>query len=276
LSTANGLAISVHGDLHVVQFLTNGTVAVFPAAANGNVAPERVESTYTNDLLAVASDSRVNDFVLSRRSGPAAVVVILPGTTTPAYAWNAPGFTKSASVAVDTQGNLVVAGYDASGNALVETMGTSTSLSAPEVVHTLSGPNTGLLPGDLENFGSNLSSLAVDPYSGELYVYTYSDASAKAQVSVFPAGSSGNVKPTRVIAGALTQIGPPGELNNKISVAADGRLFVAEANNRILVFSPGVSGDVAPAQIIQDSTIGTTAVAQGGIAVRFCSCQCPR
>ena len=92
-------------------------------------------------------------------------------------------------------------------------------------------------------------------------------------MSVFPAGANGNVKPSRVISGNFTQVGAPGELVNKISVSADGRLFDAEANNRILVFAPGASGNVPPSQIIQDSTLGTTQVAQGGIAVRSCHCQ---
>jgi len=75
-----------------------------------------------------------------------------------------------------------------------------------------------------------------------------------------------------VIAGALTHIGPPGTLNNKIAVSADGRLYVAEANNRILVFAPGASGNVPPSQIIEDSTIGSTQVDAGGIGVRSCQC----
>lgn len=272
LSTANGLSISVHGDLHVVQFLTNGTVAVFPPAAAGNTAPERIESTYTNDLLAVATDSHVNDFALSRREGPAAIAVILNKSTVPAYSINAPGFQASGGLAVDEDNNLIVAGYDSSYNGFVETLGTSLSLSAPGVVRTLGGVNTGLLPGNSEDFSNNTISVAVDPESGELYIYTFSPSSGQSKVSVFPVRSNGNVKPSRVISGALTQIGAPGELNNKIAVSADGRLFVAEPNDRILVFAAGAAGNVTPAQIIQDSTLGKASMGQGGIAVRSCGC----
>jgi len=272
LSTTNGMAISVHGDLHVVQFLTNGTVAVFPAAADGDEAPQRVESTYTNDLLAVATDARVDDFALSRREGPAAIAVILADKTTPSYSFNAPNFGQSDSLAVDTDDNLLVGGYDASGNALVETIGIASSLSSPATVRSLAGPDTGMLPGDSSNFSNNQISIAVDPVSDELYVYTYSDATGHAEVSVFPPRASGDVKPTRVIAGPLAQLESPGELNNKIAVASDGRLFVAEPNDRILVVAPGVTGNVAPAQTIQDSALGKTAVPQGGIGVRSCSC----
>jgi hypothetical protein len=279
-STVNGVAISIHGYLHVLQFLTNGTVAVFPPNANGNVSPDRIESTETNDLLAIATDASVNDFVLSRRSGPAAITVFQAGTTLPAASFNAPGFDLAGgALAIDSQNNLIVGGYFATTvgsdqvfNPLIETLGTNASIKNPTVVRKLSGPKTGLLPGSSADYSNDQLSTAVDPFNGELYVYNYDYATQRRQISVFASGASGNVAPVRVISGALTQIGPPGELNNKIAVSADGRLFVAEANDRILVFAPGASGNVPPAQVIQDATIGAGAVAQGGIGVRSCSC----
>jgi hypothetical protein len=274
LTTANGVSISIHGDLHVVQFLTNGTVAVFHGDGHGNVAPSRIESVLNNDLVAVATDARVNDFALSRRDGVAAVSVTRPQATRADYSFVAPGFSlESGSLAIDGDDDLVVGGYDPSDNALIETMGTSESLGEPKVVRQLAGAKTGIFPGDFADYSSNTISIATDPTTGELYVYNYSYANHQQQVSVFPARASGNVAPSRVIAGPLTQIGPPGELNNKIAVSADGRLFVAEANDSILVFAPGAVGNVAPAQIIQDSTIGNATVAQGGIGVRSCACQ---
>ena len=55
-----------------------------------------------------------------------------------------------------------------------------------------------------------------------------------------------------------------------IAVSSDGRLFVLEPNNRILVFAPGANGDLRPSQIIEDAgpveTLGT------GIAVRSVDC----
>jgi hypothetical protein len=55
-------------------------------------------------------------------------------------------------------------------------------------------------------------------------------------------------------------------VGNKIGISSDGRLFVAEPNRRILVFAPGATGNVAPSQVIEDSTSGPAG--QGGIAVR--------
>ena len=271
LSTANSLSFAHDGSLHILQFLTNGTVAVFTSDATGNVAPQRLESTYTNDLIALATDTRDVDFVLSRRSGPATIIVVLPGQTTPAFSLSIPEAGQSAGLSIDTDNNLVVGGYDQNYNPVVATL--NSSAPSATALRAIYGSNTGLYSSNFQNFGSNAMSLAVDPISGELYVYNYSPATGDRQISVFAPRASGDVQPTRVIRGAATQIGGPGQLNSKIAVSADGRLYVAEANNQILVFAPGVSGNVAPSQIIIDSTTAGQTVAQGGIGVRSCSCQ---
>src|SRR5262249_47303997 len=73
--------------------------------------------------------------------------------------------------------------------------------------------------------------------------------------------NSGNVRPVRLLTGAATGITRPGLIGtDKIALSSDGRLFVAEPNNRILVFAPGARGNVAPSQVIQDSSIGSTQV----------------
>jgi hypothetical protein len=276
LTTANSVSVSINGYLHVLQVLTNGTIAVFLPNANGNVAPNRIESVLNNDLVAEATDRAVNDFALSRRDGNAAISVTEPSTDRAEDAFVAPEFGQACALAIDKDNNLMVGGYDENNNALIETMGTSVSLGAPSVVRQLTGPNTGLFPGDIPDFINNTMSIATDPVNGELFVYNYSPTEHKQEIRVFRQGASGNVHPVRVISGPLTQIGPPGQLNNKIAVASDGRLFVAEANNKILVFSPGARGNVSPAQIIQDSTIGNAEVGAGGIGVRSCKCSEPR
>ena len=105
-----------------------------------------------------------------------------------------------------------------------------------------------------------------------LAVYNTTADHTVIQVSIFARGASGNVAPSRVISGPLTGIGAPGYAGaGKISVSADGRLFVAESGGRILVFAAGASGNTAPAQIITDPALGSAG--QGGIAVRSCLCQ---
>ena len=273
LSTANSVSISVNGYLHVLQFLTNGTVDIFLPADNGNVTPNRIESVLNNDLVALATDRSVNDFVLSNRSGPGEISVTEPSTTRAEFAFVAPGYNFASALAIDKDNNLVVGGYDSDLNALIQTMDTSVSLSSPTVIRTLAGANTSIYPMTAGDFTHNAMSLAVDPENGELYVYSYSASKGSRKISIFSRGASGNVPPLRVISGPRTMIGIPGTLTNKIAVSADGRLFVAEANNTILVFAPGAHGNVAPAQIIADSTLGATTVGSAGIGVRSCSCQ---
>ena len=272
LTTANSVAVSVNGYLHVLQFLTNGTVDIFLPADNGNVVPNRIESVLNNDLIGLAIDRNVNDFVLSNRDGGGAITVTEPSTTKAEFAFFAPGYNFGAALAIDNDDNLVVGGYDFDLNPLIETMDTSASLGSPNVVRTLAGPNTGIFQGTPADFTHNDMSMAVDPENGELFVYNYSPTQNTQQISIFRRGASGNVAPKRVISGSNTMIGPPGHLTNKIAVSNDGRLFVAEANNTILVFAPGARGNVAPSQIITDSTLGATQLGAAGIGVRSCHC----
>ncbi len=78
------ISISPNDYLHVSQFLTNGTVNLFPPDSSGNAAPSRTISTYTNDLVAIATDSNNTDFILSNREGSSEVVVVPNNATTPA------------------------------------------------------------------------------------------------------------------------------------------------------------------------------------------------
>lgn len=86
-------------------------------------------------------------------------------------------------------------------------------------------------------------------------------------MSIFAAKANGDVRPIRIISGPATGITGPGlPPGNKIAISSDGRLFVAEPNLRILAFAPGARGNVAPSQVIEDSTPGP--VTFGGIALR--------
>ena len=274
LSTARAIAISPYDFLHVLQFLTNGTENLFPPNSHGDRAPSRTITAFTNDLIALAIDSDITDFILSNRQRPNAIVVVRNDGTTPIGTFYDPDLGSAWGLAMDQHNNLLVAGYDANGAATIDTYATSRSRTAPVRIRRLQGDATGLLPGDPASFSGNTIAIALDPESQELYVYNTDTDFSTIQVSVFPSHANGNVAPTRVIRGSATQIGVPGFLGaNKIAVSADGRLFDAEPNNRILVFAPGADGNVPPAQIIQDSTIGGAQIDQGGVAVR--SCRCP-
>ncbi len=277
LQTSRALAVSINGYLHTAQFLTNGSVTIFTGTANGNVSPSRTAQVGTNDLVAIAIDSRVNDFVVSNRPGVPTILVLPAGSSgfqsNPVVIQDT-NLQSAGALAIDRSGDLLVGGYDSSGICTIDTFATSQTLKSPPLLRTLKGVVTGLFP--LNNRAALLDnplSIAVDPSTNELYVYNTSDRGA-IQVSIFASKAFGNVAPIRLISGAATGITGPGFIGtDKIALSSDGRLFVAEPNDRILAFAPGASGDAAPSQIIQDATLGSTQVGQGGIAVRSCLCQ---
>jgi hypothetical protein len=276
LATARTLAVSPHGDLHVSQFLTNGSFAVFPPQATGNTAPLRSVFTDTNDLTSIAVDADLHDFVLTVR--PDFRVEVFPngavGPQPPSaeVAIRDPNLAALASIAVDQDEDLLIAGYQPDGQARIDTFDTGTTLGAQTtIVRSIVGAQTGLQAGSTSKFETSTLSIAVNRHTGELFVF---NASAQGrpvldQVSVFSARASGDVPPARVIAGPLTGIAGAGVLGtNKIAVAGNGELFVAEPNDTILVFASQASGNVAPRSRITDLTLGSGTADEGWIAVR--------
>ena len=269
LETAGPMVISKNHFFHVAQFLTNSTVDIFPRKAEGNEAPSRsFMLTTTNDLLSIAVDSHLNDFVLSVRPSEAGVYVVPKNSsgpvTSPVHITD-PNVVQYVSIAIDSDDNLLIAGYDARGTALIDTLGTSRSLTAPPLLRSLTGSRTGLLPaGGL--FARNTMTITVDPDTDELFVFNATMDLTQSQVRVFSAKARGDVRPVRTISGPATGLTASGLPGNTIAVSSDGRLLVAAPTLRILAFAPGARGNVAPSQVIDDSTAGPTT--QGGIAVR--------
>ncbi len=269
LSSARSLALSVNGLLHVVQFLTNGSFSVFQSDATGNTAPTRTVFTDTNDLTGIALDSHLHDYVLSIRGGPRVLVYRggASGQQPSEAVITDPALAVVAGIAVDPDDNLLIAGYQADGQARVDTYNTGTTLgTSTKLIRSLVGARTGLLPGSTNMFDSETLSIAVNPVTGELFVFS---SSTKSEVSVFSRWASGDVPPERVILGPLTKIVGTGVLGtNKIAVAGDGRLFVAQPNDTVLVFASNASGNVAPLTEITDRSPGLGTQDEGGIAVR--------
>jgi sugar lactone lactonase YvrE len=82
-------------------------------------------------------------------------------------------------------------------------------------------------------------------------------------ILAFAPGVSGDCAPVRAISGAQTGlgttwvIGSPAPLDAGIAFDAAGNLYVASTqNSAILVFAPGVSGDVAPIRTISGAATG--------------------
>ncbi len=266
---ANSIAVSSHGFPRVSEF-DESSVLVFSPSSNGNVAPYRSEGVGIPDDMSVATDGTY-DYVMSVREYQSQIYIT---SGSPRGNFFVPGLFNTGSaryggLAVTPQRNVVAAGYDASGQALVEVLGTPSSFTNPPVLQQIAGPATGLLPLDPNDGNHNPISVATDPTTGEIYVYTYNNATGARQVSVFAAGATGNVSPTRVISGSNTQLGTPGVLNNKIAVSSVGQLYVAEGVNQVLVFAAKANGNVAPVQVIVDPSAPTNPQGfSAGIAVR--------
>src|ERR1700692_1483226 len=229
----------------------------------------------TNDLESIAVDSHLNDFVMVvRPSGPPVQVVPVnsSGLVPHPIAISDPNIIQYVSLAVDDEDNLLIAGYDTRGAVIIDTLGTGRSITSPALLRSLTGSKTGLLPAT-GGFARNDMTIALDPVTNELCVYNATTDLTHIQVSVFAAKASGDVAPVRTISGPATGITGPGfeAGTNKMAIFARGRLFVSEPNGRILVFAPGATGNVAPSQVIEDST--SVPAAQGGIAGRSCPSQ---
>ncbi len=270
LFDGNSIAISAHGFPRTTQFLSGPPVTVFTPNATGNAIPYRSEGVGGDDLMSIATDG-TNDYVLRANGGGQAFVDITHASKV-AYTFAVPGvfaLKRAGGVALSIDKNLIVAGYDSTGTPLVETLSTAANPGSPAVLRTISGPLTRLLPQSPNDFLHNSLSVATNPVTGEISVYSYSDDFHSQQISVFPALANGDVPPSRVIFGPSTGIGAPGLKNNKIAVGADGRLYDAESNNTILVFAPDARGNTAPIQTIVDPSAPQNAdFGQAGIAVR--------
>ncbi len=91
-----------------------------------------------------------------------------------------------------------------------------------------------------------------DP-AGTIYV---SDGATHG-IDVFPAGSNGNVAPSRTISGPLTGMGAGGEGPDDVKVDSHGDVWASNfRSDSITEYAPGASGNVAPICDISGSNTG--------------------
>jgi DNA-binding beta-propeller fold protein YncE len=103
-----------------------------------------------------------------------------------------------------------------------------------ELIHTLEGQHTRI---------RHPTSIAAE-FDGTFYIADAGTTTDRPRVEWFSAGQNGNVFPNRVISGPHTGITSPSGL----ALDGSGRLFVVDqATNKVLVFEPDATDDVAPA-----------------------------
>jgi sugar lactone lactonase YvrE len=126
----------------------------------------------------------------------------------------------------------------------------------PNTIATIHGSNTHL---------NNPGPIAVDA-AGTIYAINVGAQGDAAFITIYAAGSNGNVAPKTMIAGPATRLDGP----TAIAADAHGNIYLTTAgaqrgNDSILIFSAGSSGNASPARII--SGAATRVRLPAGIAV---------
>lgn len=229
IAGASSLIVQPHG----VAVMSDGTILVANTAPTG---------AFTSDILIFTP--------LTSTTSPA-LAFIIAGNLTNLNSPNGVAFDSNKQIFVTNRNNGTITAYPLPTASPTPTAAPSTSASpsptpnpsaspsptpvpfsnnvAPSV--TIGGAATGLIAPTGIALDANNVIYVVDPDNGN------------PSVRVFAAGANGNVIPTRVIAGALTQLSNP--LDVKVDSA--GNIYVTDSGaNKMLIFGPGATGNVAP------------------------------
>ena len=270
----SGIGRDASGRIYVTNGGTN-TVTIYAAGANGNVPPLAViggSNTKLTNPHALALDAGGKIYVLnSALNGRSSITVYPPlGTNTgilneapvAAIAGSKTGLAVPAGIALDSQGNIYVANeepiisrkfYDY-GRITVYPAGSNGNI-APAT--TISGLKTGLaLPvGIAVDSGGNI-------YVGNVYT---TNTNRFSSITVYSAGSKGDVAPIAVVAGSNTGLGYPEgiALDSRGNLYTDG--YIEGVGNTVDVYPAGSNGNVFPAATIAGLDTGLQFT--GGIAL---------
>jgi alpha-beta hydrolase superfamily lysophospholipase len=209
LRTAFSLAVDPSGNIYVGTSIGNdGPVAVevFPACSNGDTKPEAAIVGHDTALQfpgfenpdGIAVDS-MGEILLANGSGlsKGSSILFFPagsdGDVRPRAAIvGLGGVDGPVGIALGVSGKIYLANGFPPG---IRVYSGGSNGNVPPIV-TISGSNTGL-------DGRNLRGIALDSKEN-MYVTSDGHDSTESSITVFAAGSNGNVKPTAVIAGGNT------------------------------------------------------------------------
>lgn len=211
LLSPTGIALDSSGHIYVSNASggasKNGSVTVYAPASNGNVTPSAtIVSADIFDPAGVALDSNGNIYVtcsiVSGHTIGYAIDVFPPasnGNLTPSsiIIGSQTQLDQPGGITLDSQGNIYVANR-ANNSVTMYAAGSSGNI-APSIV--ISGSNTGL---------TSPIGIGVDSV-GNIYVVNSSNAGggAAGSVTVYAAGSNGNVTPIQTISGGDTGLFSP-------------------------------------------------------------------
>ncbi len=234
------------------------TVTVYPTGSNGNVAPsatigddDPTSGLQLDEPQGVALDASGNTYVVTAADNTVSVFPPARGGrdifTSAIIAGPNTGLNFPVSIALDANGNIYVANDVTAASAGTVTVYPAGSNGNAAPMWTISGSNTGL---DVPN------GIALDA-RGNIYVANNgSYPTFIGTVTVYPAGSDGNVAPSSTIVGSNTGLnGPYG-----IALDASDNIYVANSGSypfsTVTVYPAGSDGNVAPSSTIVGSNTG--------------------
>lgn len=270
LTGAGRLAVDASGRLYVLN--AGSQILVFAPGSNGNVAPVATISgsnTGLDNAQGLAVDSADNIYAVGQYPGnPTGLqssVTVYPagsnGNVTPSatITGSNAGLNYSLDVAVDAVGQIYVSTISAP---IINGIGGS-----PEVRVFPAGPSgnpdneaPSLVLGASQITGIfGVTGLALDS-SDQIYVTSSVSTSASqfSSVTVYPAGSDGNVAPIATISGSSTLLNEPAS----IAVDAAGNIYVGDYQ-AIEIYAAGSNGNAAPIARISGTNTGLSAVVSG-------------
>jgi len=277
LDNPTGIAVDSSGNLYVANAGSvvgaADTVTIYGAGSSGNVAPIATitgANTGLDNPTGIALDSAGNLYVANDGSeiGGADSVTVFPPLTSLHGQPNYPNVTPSATIsgaatgievpygiAIDPSGNIYVAN-SASLNGDPDTVTVFPQLASlpgqpnyPNVSPsaTISGASTGL---------NSPGGITVDS-GGNIYVTDDGSVSGGADsLTVYAAGSNGNVAPTATISGGATGL----ELPFGVAIDSSGNLYVVNPGSAVggvdslTIYPSGSSGNTAPSATISSDT----------------------
>lgn len=291
LDSPVGIAVDSSGNIYVANCgidcaSTGGadSVTVYPPGSNGNVSPIATitgSNTGLNTLQGIALDSNRNIYVTNAFGGAlnnGSITVYAAGTNgnvSPLATITDPNFSDIGDVELDSGGNIYVTDYGANAidnfpagskgevaaNTIISGQFNSLCASAGTPFSCCTGSGTGTCSDQtMLDFPVGI---ALDN-SGNIYVgncgFDCGGISDAGSLTVYPAGSSGNVSPSATVSGAATGVNGPGG----VALDSSGNIYVANCGSNcgstgsgsITVYSPGSKGNVPPIATIIGSNTG--------------------
>ncbi len=253
------VTLDAAGNLYVASRLNGsnaGSVTVYPAGSNGNVAPAqfiRGGQTGLDYPDGIAVDPVTGNIYVANYSDNT-ITIYAPGTTgnvppLATIAGSSTGLNVCGGLALDASENIYVGNCN---NAVNVYAAGSTGNTAPMSV--ISGRKTHI---------DDALTLALDA-TGNVYVGNLYQGGRNYQGSItsYAAGSNGNVAPLAVIKAGKTKLEEPYGL----AVDSAGNLYAANANtSTITAYAAGANGNVAP--IVKISGGRTTLSEPWGLAI---------